>query len=102
MAFTEWSVVSGLTDTAFETSYYATQLSAYSWSVGQFFWNIKTKPSTNPVLAAPANNQVQYSYLDMIAKGVVPKIQTGQSALAYIQSMPNPGCGPIQQLTFGN
>ncbi|KDN52690.1 glycoside hydrolase family 5 protein [Tilletiaria anomala UBC 951] len=93
---TEWSLASGIHDADWNRQYFATQASGYAWSAGSIFWNLRMQNSSNPVQAAPSAVQYQYSMIDLINNGIIPKINQGQSALDYLRALPNPACGSIK------
>ena len=102
VVMTEWALSSGVHGTSWQKQYYNTQASAYAWSAGSFFWNFKMAlTTTSPsVTGTDDSQQMEYSMLNMISKGIIPTNQN-QTSVAYYQSLPNPGCGPIQFQTYG-
>ncbi|KZT57888.1 glycoside hydrolase family 5 protein [Calocera cornea HHB12733] len=71
VAITEWSLTTGVNDTSFESQFYAQQLTAWAWSAGSIFWSLRANSSELAILAAPPNQQRQYSFLDLLDDGVV-------------------------------
>lgn len=97
MTKTEFSLVSGPTDPDWNKQYYATQVSAYAAGAGSYFWGFKMLNATEPVKAQPAIHQSQYSFLQQVANGAIPRLGKKQTAEAYIQALPNPACGNLAQ-----
>ncbi|KZO96716.1 glycoside hydrolase family 5 protein [Calocera viscosa TUFC12733] len=103
VAVTEWSLTTGVNDTSFESQFYAQQLTAWAWSAGSVFWSLRANISQLAILAAPPNQQKQYSFLDLLDEGGIIALpsNTNQSSASFISSL-NQGCGNIPGEQWSN
>ena len=102
VVMTEYSLINGVNSDQFDQVFYNTQISAYSWSGGAYFWTFKAMHATNRVLANPDAQMDQFSLLTLINNGVVSKVDTNTNALDEIKSLPNQNCGDIPTATWSN
>ncbi|UZJ54291.1 hypothetical protein CBS101457_003611 [Exobasidium rhododendri] len=101
VVMTEYSAINSI-GTSFNEEYYNTQLSAYAWSGGSFFWNFKTNHSTIQVLAVSDLHMDQYSLTTLAAAGSIQTANTSQTSLQQINALSNQECGAVQSQTFTN
>lgn len=102
VVMTEYSAINGVDSTSFNKEFLNTQLSAYAWSGGSFFWNFRAEHSTSQVLAVADNNMDEYSLLTLIAQGVISPITSGASTISTLKALPNTQCGNIPTASWTN
>jgi len=66
---TEFSLYTGIKQTAFEQSFYNAQLVAWAWSAGATYWSLKLIPSAGQL--AGGLDYSQYSWQTMKAQGAI-------------------------------
>ncbi|KAK0545423.1 hypothetical protein OC846_005683 [Tilletia horrida] len=88
----EWSVLSNVTDSSFVSSYWQTQLAAYSQSAGSTFWTWKVGSSSNPVVALAAEKMSKYDFQTMFQQGIISFGTSSQTPNAFATSLPNDAC----------
>jgi len=101
VVMTEYSAINSI-GTSFDQEYYNTQLSAYSWSGGSYFWNFKAEHSTSQVLAIADSHMDEYSLTTLATNGLVAKSDTSKTALQQIKALPNQQCGDIPTASWTN
>ncbi|PWN32599.1 glycoside hydrolase [Meira miltonrushii] len=99
---TEFSLANGVGTSSFNTEFYNTEVSGYSWSAGSIFWTWKALHSSNPIQAEPNNIMDLYSLGTMIQEGVVQKVNPSAKPLDTVKSLPNQQCGTIPTVTWSN
>lgn len=102
VVMTEYSAINGVDSTSFTKEYLNTQLSAYAWSGGSFFWNFRAEHSTSKVLAVADQNMDEYSLLTLIGQGVISPITSGASTISTLKTLPNTQCGSIPTVSWSN
>lgn len=103
VVMTEYSAINGVGSTSFTQEYLTTQISAYAWSGGSFFWNFRADHSTSQVLAIADANMNEYSFTTLIAGGVITApANTGETTIATIKALPNTQCGDIPTASWTN
>ncbi|CBQ71377.1 related to Glucan 1,3-beta-glucosidase precursor [Sporisorium reilianum SRZ2] len=97
----EFSAIQNTNSSSYATTYLQMQLATYGWSAGSIFWNFKANSSQNPVLALSANLMQLYSYVDLVAAGVMPNPGKGGNIRNFYAGLPNP-CGGFQTYGWSN
>lgn len=99
---TEFSLANGVGSSSFNTEYYNTEVSAWSWSAGSIFWTWKSVHSSNPIQAEKNSIMDLYSLSTMIQQGVVQKVNANAKPLDTVKSLPQQQCGSIPSVTWSN
>ena len=102
VVMTEYSAINGV-GSSFNTEYLNTEISAYAWSGGSFFWNFRADHSTSQVLAVANKNMDQYSFTTLIADGTITApANLQESILDTINALPQTQCGKIPTAKWTN
>ncbi|KAK4702196.1 hypothetical protein P7C70_g4030, partial [Phenoliferia sp. Uapishka_3] len=100
IVITEWSVYTGVKTAAFETSFYASQLTTWAWNGGSHYWSFKLIPSS--IQLSIGLDYSQYSWITLVnnATGTIPTLAsanlpnatTPDNANAFLSSLTG-NCG---------
>lgn len=102
VVMTEYSVVNNVGSDTYDQQFYNTEVSAYAWSAGSYFWTFKTVHAVNRVLAEKNDIMDLYSLTTLINNGVVQKVGSTSTALQTIKELPDQQCGDIPTTTWTN
>ena len=97
----EFSAIQNTNSTSYAQTYLQMQLSTYAWSAGSIFWNFKANTSKLQILALSDSLMQLYSYVDLVAAGIMPTPGKGGNVRSFYTQLPNP-CGNFQTYGWSN